>query len=163
MTFMNTIGDWIKQNKSAVGLMAALVVGVSVTMGMKGCDINSWVKVSVPGPIATRLGTPPRVTLAEAPLVLQDWQAYSERYARQFASNIEEARAWADMFRMAIDLGYAHAETAAFAAFPAGGAAMGLVSFALGLVLNRPGTAQRMSKEKEKSYNAGLDKATAPA
>ena len=160
---IETITNWIKANKAATVLTCALTTGTGVTMSMKGCNTASWVKVSVPGPIATKLGTPPQVTLAEAPLVLQDWQAYSERYARQFATNIGEARAWADLFSMAIDLGYASADTAVMSAFPAGGAAMGLVSFALGLVLNRPGTAQLISKEKERSYNAGLDKSVVNA
>jgi hypothetical protein len=151
--------DWFKDNKTALGLMVALVVFLGVSWQLWGCSADDFIKVQIPTPISQKLGVPPRVSLREARFVRVEWQDYSNRQTAQLDGRISRGEDKAAMLMAFTDFGIVQMEGAVTSAFPAGGAVASLLSLLIGLAFKRPGTDKMVAKEKEDSFNAGYEKA----
>jgi len=148
--------------KTRIILMASMLGIVSIGLVIaQGCDLRSMVGVDVPQDVkATIAATPEDVdreyTLKEIDFVVNEWRAYVARnnaYLEAAIQDAEERYALAEnLVNMGITIGSETAST-----LPGGAIIVSGLSLLTGLFLKRPGEDKRVSKEKEDSYNAGLE------
>jgi len=142
---MKRITDWLKQNKIGASILTGTAVIALIIAGMNGCQITDYVKVNVPIAVQKATNSPSKVTMTDAPGVLEAYYKSGDI----FATNIDRGWEWvgffASMGTTAMEMGKS--------AIPGGALGLGLLTFASGLMIKGPGTA----KGKEASYNKGLE------
>lgn len=145
----DSIKSFLKQNRAGTGILAVALAAAIGMFLISGCKVTDWVQVDVPAQVQKATGVAPRVTLTEAPEVMEDYVRYGDR----FAVNIDEANERLAWFMSIADIGM----RIGAAQLPAGGFALAALTGLGGLLLKGPGTA----KEKEKSYAKGKTDAEA--
>ena len=176
------MSKWI----APVTLFAVALGWIGAIFLATGCAITDYVPVDVPRHIQQTVGVPPRVSLTEAPEVLADYKVKVEQNVVTMGGNIEDKRWVADLFGTFVDYGV-DMGTLAIGNASLPGATIGIAGlFGLGGILTgrltnakaaervkaaiqleaeqRIASLQadleaRTRKEKEKSYNSGLEKA----
>ena len=126
-----------------------------VFVGLTGCDLRSAITVDTPPGVQKALGIED-ATLATAPQVVADWNAYIESNSQQLGSSISAAESRYVALRSVADIGL-QAAASGSATLPGGALILSVLTGLGGLFLNKPGTADAVRKEKEDSYNAGLE------
>ncbi len=155
--------DFLKQNPGGVMLiMAAVLIGI-VAVGVQGCDLKQMIKVNVPQGVQAAVNVPPKVSLAEAQNVYEDFRAWSGRQTASFSESIESGWRWFGFFQGAMRIGLAEAQAAGMGAFPLGGLLVSLLMGAGGLAITKPGTAAKIAEEKRASFNKGHEEGVAAA
>ena len=153
---------WVTENKT--GIMVGCIT-VALMLGLlmaSGCSLGSLVKVDVPPGVRQSLATSSQVSLNEAPYTWDAWTHYVESNTVQFQDNIDEANFIWGMLSSAVNVG-AESAQGPLSALPGGAFLLSGLSLVTGLFLNRPGAARKVAKEKEKSYNAGIETGAAMA
>jgi hypothetical protein len=154
--------DWIKDNRMAVSLFVASVAVLFISLAAAGCQVSDLITVDVPTDVKEAVGVDGRVSLTQIPDVWDDWQAYVEKNTKRLESSTERSYELLGFINSATDVAIGAAEGAA-SSFPGGALLVGLLSGAAGLYMKKPGTDRAIAKEKEASYNAGMEKARALA
>ena len=150
--------EWIKKNGWSTTFAAAAVGIALMGLLLSGCQMSDLIKVDVPKDVQEAVDSEPKVTLTAAPDLWDDWQAYVKRNTEKLESRTERAYELLGFINSATDMALVAAEGAA-PAFPGGAILVGLLGGTAGLFLKRPGTDKQIAKEKEASYNAGMEKA----
>lgn len=162
--------DLIKQNRVAVSLVILTVVVALALATLSGCDLRKMVDLDVPPAVAQSIDpagalpgpgvSPVEYTLADADRVVEDWRRFVDTATRQLEASIDAANERHAVLASVVDLGVATVNEVA-PTLPGGAFLVGGLSLLTGLFLKRPGEDKRVAKEKEDSYNAGIEKAKA--
>lgn len=150
--------DWINENKNGlmVGVLtAALAAGLLLA---SGCSLGDLVKVDVPTGVRQSLAVPSQISLNESVYTWDSWVHYVETNTAQFQASIDESNFIWGMLSSAVNVG-AESAQGPLSALPGGAFLLTGLSLVTGLFLNKPGATKALAKEKEKSYNAGMDAA----
>lgn len=147
---------WLEENKTAAVMAAITAAAFAVLAFMQGCDIRSQIRVKAPSDMLATIDVEEPLTLDEVEATWEDWTAWVESRTRQFQRAVAEAEDRAARIEAIIDLGLAAANEGA-AQIPGGAFLVGGLSLLTGLFLKRPGQDKMTAKEKEDSYNAGLE------
>lgn len=132
-------------------IIAFVLTGFIVATGMNGCQVTDFVKVNVPLPVQKATNSPPKVTLTDAPDVLEAYIASGDK----FHSNMAKGYEWVGFLSALGTTGFEMGKSA----IPGGALGLSLLSLAGGIFIKGPGTA----KEKNDSYNKGLKEGQALA
>lgn len=137
-------------------IMAAVTIALfAVLASLQGCDIRSQLVVKAPKEVLEVVDLE-TMTLADAEAAYEDWANWVDTRTRQFQRAVADAEDRYARIEALIDLGLTAAEQGG-ASLPGGAFLVGGLSLLTGLVLKRPGEDKRVSKEKEDSYNAGIE------
>ncbi|MCC7409707.1 MAG: hypothetical protein IT442_16700 [Phycisphaeraceae bacterium] len=140
------------KNKWIVWCCVLLAVSVTLSV-LGGCDLRNVVEVQTPRAVQQSEGLPSRMSLRDSQAEYEAWLADVQRTGAVWRENIEQGEAIrATLAQLALTGLNEVGPT--LAGLPLGGplmlAATGIVGAFVG--------GGRTSKEKEKSYNAGLEK-----
>lgn len=138
-----------------IAYIVLLVLIATVLAACAGFDVGDVVRVKTPNVIQQQKGLPASTSLNEASSEYKAWHDEVSRVGAQWKSNIErgnEIRTTLNQLALTAldDVG------PTLAGIPVLGPALPLLTGLGGLFLGARG----LRKEKEKSYNAGIDKAT---
>ncbi len=140
-------------NRSVVVIILSVGLAlVGAACNASGFTFRSLVQVETPPGIQQDTGLPKKLPLPRAELEYQDWYDRVKRDGTRWKASIEQGQQTADLFDNLV-LG-----TIEGALGPAAATTPGL-ALALGYFIRRRGdvTAEQLRKEKEESYNAGLE------
>lgn len=154
--------DWIRSNPISISFVFAAAFSLFVSLSASGCQVSDLISVDVPKDVKEAVGVDGNVSLTDLPDVWDDWQQYVQRNTDRLESETERSYELLGFINSATDLAITAAGNAA-PAFPGGAILVGLLTGAAGLYMKKPGTDSVIAKEKEASYNAGMDKARALA
>jgi hypothetical protein len=148
--------------KARIILMASMLGIVSIGLVIaQGCDLRSMVGVDVPQDVKATIARGPEdvdreYTLKDIDFVVTQWKSYVELNNAYLESAIKDARERYELTSTLVNMGITlGSETAS--TLPGGAIIVSGLSLLTGLFLKRPGEDKRVSKEKEDSYNAGLE------
>ena len=137
--------------------LLALGAAASIALfALAGCQVGDVVQANVPQAVRKVVPSEPRVSFNEAKVVYADWRASVERTAEQFQSELDRKAELVSLLSSltndALLVGVPVLES-----LPGGGLlATGLVGFGAWF-LRSPGTDKRLAREKEASFNKGLE------
>jgi hypothetical protein len=152
---MKKILEFIKTNKAATALVALAAAFLIGAAAMQGCTLGSMIKHDVPPSMRQYNDGEPKVSLNDAPFVLEAYMTDAQRNVQQFIMANEIGHKVRDVLASLTTIGL---EQIGNAPFP--GAALlsgGLLGIA-GLLTRKPGTAAEIAKEKMASYNKADEK-----
>lgn len=144
-------------NKKTYYMAAGTGLAFFSCMAIQGCDLESMMHFDVPGDVQTAIKVEPNPTLSDAEYVWERWQNWVEMNSEALLRGMEDSKERADMIRNVTAMGVG-ALGEASNAFPGGALLFSGLSLATGIFLKRPGEDKKVSKEKEESYNAGIEK-----
>ena len=150
------------KNKNAFYIMCAAAGFFFVAMSVQGCDLQKMIHVDVPRDVMESIGTEETISLSDAPYEWDRWQAWVSTNSEAFARKIEAGRERVALIENVTALGMG-ALGEASATFPGGAVVFSGLSLLAGWFLKKPGTDKVVAKEKEDSYNAGIEKGKAIA
>ncbi len=156
MKWLQEMNKWLQENKAATVMAVITAAAFAVLALMQGCDVRSQIQVKAPSDMLATIDVEEPLTLDEVEATWEDWTAWVESRTRQYQRAVAEAEDRAARIEAIIDLGLAAANEGA-AQVPGGAFLVGGLSLLTGLFLKRPGTDKMTAKEKEDSYNAGLE------
>lgn len=138
--------------------IAAAAVVLGICLVVQGCDIQKTVKFDVPSDVQGVINSKEREPLANSKYVWNQWTSYVETNSAKLSENIEDAQGRVAMIENLTSMGLSTLEGVS-GQFPGGALAFSGLSLIAGWFLKRPGENKAVQKEKEKSFNAGLEKA----
>lgn len=138
----------------ALGLAGAITVAA-----VSGCDLGDVVRVQTPHGVQQATGLPGSMTLNEAETQYRLWYERTRVEGLEWRADIERSAEVADLLAQ-LTLRQLDAVGPAVAGVPVLGPALPLLAGLAGLVIRRPGDVSKdqLRKEKEASYNAGIEK-----
>lgn len=145
-----------------IATMIAITMTVITALFMaQGCDLRSMTKLEVPPDIKGLIAQGPEdvdreYTLAEVDFVVTEWRSYVDRNNGYILAAVKDAEERYALAGSLIDLGVGIGTEAA-STLPGGAIIVSGLTLLTGLFMKRPGEDKRVSKEKEDSYNAGLE------
>ena len=143
-------------NKTAF-LVGGVTLVLSVAMVFaSGCSLGDLVQVRVPSGVQQSLAAPSQVTLNESTYTWDSWVHFVESNTEQFQDNIDRTNFVWGALSSAVNVG-AESAQGPLSALPGGAALISGLSLLTGLFLNKPGAVKKEAKEKEKSFNAGMN------
>jgi len=149
--------EWIKNNKAGLGLAAACIGVVVLFSSLAGgCSASDLIKVKVPSGVQRSIATPPSITLTDAGHEWDRWVQFVEIESDKFSGSISRGQELLGFVQAMANTGLGAAE-AALGGVPFGGFAVGGLGLLAGLFFEKPGTRNKEAKEKESSYNAGME------
>jgi hypothetical protein len=154
---VNKIKDFFGQNKKAGSFIMLAVLALICASVISACGIEDMVRVDVPKKVAEAIDVEPTVSFSEAEVAWEDWVAYVDRESERFSKEIEKGAEIVGILRTLGDTGIALGQEAA-STFPGGAFLSTGLALLGGAFLRRPGDDKREAAEKEKAYNAGLEK-----
>ena len=158
---MSKILDFIKTRPGVVICITALLVAIGIVSAMQGCNLASTVKVDVPQYVKTAIAETPEdidreYSLAEIDGVVYQWNHYIEINTERLQVAIDDANERYAFLSIMANIGL-DAVSAEASNIPGGALLLSGLSLISGLFLKRPGEDARVSKEKQASYNKGLE------
>lgn len=149
--------EWMKNNVSKWGVSVSCAIAALLLVTVSGCSLQDLVRVAVPKPVAQVTGVEDEVYLSSVDLVWSEWEAFVTRNTNAFEAADIKARERLATLESLTDMGLGAIESSIPGGAPLGGVALSALSLMTGLFLKRPGTDRAVAKEKEASYNAGLE------
>ena len=137
------------------GSSALLVLGLC--LAVQGCDLQKMVHFDVPGDVQTAISVDPNPSLSDADYVWNRWQSWVQLNSEQLSRGIENSKERVSMIESVTAMGIG-ALGEVSNSFPGGALLFSGLSLATGLYLKRPKEDKVVAKEKESSYNAGIEK-----
>jgi hypothetical protein len=147
---------WINENRSFAVMSAVTIVVLAVLAALQGCDLRSKIVVKAPKDVLAAIDVDEPLTLAQSSAAWEDWSRWVEARTRQFQRAIGDAEDRYTKIETLLDLGVSAANEGA-SQIPGGAFLVGGLSLLTGIFLKRPGQDKETAKEKEDSYNAGLE------
>ena len=148
--------DWMRNNSTGVTFLA---VGICLVAGVSflsfGCTASDLIQVRVPLGVQRSINAPKIVTLTDAPHEWDRWQLFVETETEKFADQIATSKQLLGFVESFANTGLGVAEQA-LGGIPFGGAAVGGLGLLAGIFFDKPGAKNKEAKEKEASYNAGI-------
>lgn len=149
-----------KYTKPIVFTLVLLLVSGMVA-AMSGCDVGDLVSVKTPPKVQQTTGLPSKLTLNESQIEYQDWLLSVQSQGSQWKNSIEKGN---EVKNVINQLTMAALDTVgpSINGIPMLGPAIPLIAGLVGLSLRRPGDVSKddLRKEKENSFNAGIERAT---
>ena len=145
-----------------IATMIALTLTVSTALLMaQGCDLRSMTSLEVPPDIKATIAddiedVDREYTLAEIDFVVGEWRSYVDRNNGYLLAAVKDAEERYALAEGLINLGVGIGSDAA-STLPGGAIIVSGLTLLTGLFMKRPGEDKRVSREKEDSYNAGLE------
>ena len=133
-----------------------LIICAIVLTTLQGCNMASLIKVDVPPAIIAATDAPQPVTLDNVDMVWEDWKRYVESNTNKFEHSINDAKERYAVLSQLTNIGLRTFE-GEVSGIPGGTILLSALSLATGIFLKRPGEDARVAKEKEDSYNKGLE------
>lgn len=132
----------------------------TVTMAVTGCNLGDVLRTKVPPAVQKSESLPKSLTLNESQVEFERYLTNVELTSAQWTESIESSLALQSLLQD-IAMTELSPERLALLGIPVGGPAALLLTFGIGTFLKRPGdiSPKQVAKEKESSYNAGIDKA----
>jgi hypothetical protein len=147
---MKKIIEWIKTNKASSALVA-LAASVLITAAvMQGCTLGTMIKHDVPPAMRSFNDGKPKVSLNDAPFVLEAYLDDTERNVSSFVAANEVAHKVRDVIASLTTIGL---EELGNAPFPGAALVSGVLMGFAGLMTRKPGTAKEIAEQKMASYN----------
>lgn len=155
---VDNIKSYIKDVPGIVTALVFIVIGFASLMILNGCNLASLVQVKVPSEVREAVAVPAdeAVTLDTVDMVWEDWIAYVNTNTRKFESALSDANERYAVIRQLTDIGV-NAASQEISGLPGGAVLMSMLSLVGGILLKRPGEDARVAKEKQESYNKGLE------
>jgi len=153
---MNAILSFFKNNKAATLSVLSVALVVFGALAMQGCTLGDMIRHDVPKDMQEFNDSEPKVSLNDAPFVVEDYVQNVERNLRQFAEANERANLIFDFVNSAMTIGI---EELGNSPIPGATIFSGLLLGLGGLMTRKPGTAKEIMEEKMASFNAGQDRA----
>lgn len=154
--------DLFKQNQKAAWFIVASIAAVLLTSTLAACQLQDLIRVDVPAGVQGAIQTEPKIPLSETDAAWDEWVAWVDRESGRFADSISKGNETASVIRSLTETGLSLGRDAA-ATLPGGALISSTLALLGGLFLKTPGTDKKIAKEKEASYNAGIDKGRAAA
>jgi hypothetical protein len=151
------VTELLKNNRTAAIWITCSVLTLLLVSAIAACDIDDVIRVKVPEGVAKSIEVEESITLAESDVAWDEWLAWVERQSSRFATEIDRGNEIAGVLRSLTETGIQIGQEAA-ATLPGGALLTSGMALLGGLFLRRPGDAKREQREKEASYNAGLEK-----
>ena len=137
------------------GFAAVGILGLCLTV--QGCDLQKIVDVDVPAGVQQSIDAPEDVSLADSEYVWDQWQNWVTANSEAFARNIEDGKQRIALIENVTAMGMG-ALGEVSGSFPGGALLFSGLSLMTGWFLKRPNEDKVVAKEKEDSYNAGLER-----
>jgi hypothetical protein len=147
---MKKIFDYFRNNKLSTALVAVAAAVLIGAAAMQGCSLGSMIKHDVPPAMRQFNDGEVKVSLNDAPFVIEAYMDNVERNVQQFVEANAVGHKVRDVVASLATIGL---EEIGNAPFP--GAALisgGLLGIA-GLMTRKPGTAAEIAREKMASFN----------
>jgi hypothetical protein len=151
------VSDFFKSNQRAAWIIVGAFAVLLLTSALAACQVEDWVKVKVPTGVQQAIETEPSIPVSQTEAEWNRWVAYVERESDRFANAIEQGKQTSEVIRTLTAVGIQIGQDAA-STLPGGALLSSGLALLGGLFLRRPGDATREAKEKEASYNAGLER-----
>jgi len=149
--------NWIKQNKSSVTFAGLALVFVLFCAVAQGCDLQKMIAFTPPVEVVQAIDLPEgKLTLADSAKVWTDWEYFVKSNTEALKIAVDDANQRYAFVSSLIDMGLGAASSFA-PAFPGGAIVLSLLTGAAGVMVKKPGTDAVIAKEKEDSYNAGIE------
>ena len=150
------IKAFINDRPQFVALVVLLAICAGTLLALQGCNLASLVKVDVPPPVAAAVNATEETTLANADIVVADWEAFVNINTNKLNRSIEDAKERYAVLVQVTDIGLRTVE-GEVSGIPGGTILLSGLSLIAGLFLKRPGEDSRVAKEKRDSYNKGIE------
>jgi len=139
-------------------MLIALTI-IVITVSVAGCNLGDIIRTKVPPAAQKSEMLPKTLTLNESQVEFDRYLHNVAITSDQWTESIENSLALRALLQD-IAMTELSPERLAVMGIPMGGPAALLLTFGLGTFLKRPGdvTQKDAAREKEKSFNAGLDK-----
>ena len=139
-----------------------ILVGLTIAaigMAITGCNLGDVLRSKVPPAAQKSEGLPKSLSLNENQVEFERYLTNVELTSSQWTDNIESGLALQSLLQD-IAMTELSPERLALMGIPVGGPAALLLTFGIGTFLKRPGdvSQKEAAREKEKSFNAGLDR-----
>lgn len=157
---MNTVLNFFRTNKSAVLLALCAVLVVCGATAMSGCSLGDMIRHDVPKDMQEYNDGEGKVSLNDAPFVMEDYLSAVERNVRRFTESNEKAHLINDFMSSLMTVGL---EELGNSPIPGATIFSGLLLGLGGLMTRKPGTAKEIAEEKMKSFNKGQEVALSQA
>ena len=128
-----------------------------LSMTVQGCDLQKMIDVDVPRDVQQSIGSEETVTLSDSRYEWDRWQDWVRSNSEAFARNIEAGNDRVALIENLTAMGIG-ALGEVSGTFPGGAVIFSGLSLLAGWFLKKPGTDKVVAKEKEDSYNAGIEK-----
>lgn len=153
---MKELGQILRQNRKASVFICSAIGFLLLAATLSACSIEDMIDFDVPPKVAKAIDVEESEPVSRASQVWDDWQVYVERESARLADSIDDAQRSVGLLRSLSDTGLALGQSAA-STLPGGALISSGLALMGGLFLKRPGTDKQVSKEKEKSYQAGIE------
>lgn len=153
---MRAVIDFFRSNKAASLSVLSIVLVIMGALAMQGCTLGDMIRHDVPKDMQEFNDGKGKVSLNDAPFVMEDYVASVERNIRQFSEANERANLVFDFLNSAMTIGF---EEIGNSPIPGATIFSGLLLGLGGLMTRKPGTAKEIAQEKMASFNAGQDRA----
>ena len=135
---------------------AALAVFV-IAMAVQGCDLQRMVKFDVPADVQTAINSAEKESLSDSEYIWEQWSNWVDANSKKLAANIQDSQERVALINNVTAMGIG-ALGEVSNSFPGGAVVFSGLSLLAGWFLKRPGEDKAVAKEKEDSYNAGIEK-----
>lgn len=147
---MKKILEFIKTNKATTALVAVAAAVLIGAAAMQGCTLGTMLKHDVPPKMREFNDGKVKVSLNDAPFVIEAYLGDVERNVSQFVAANEVSHKVRDVIASLATIGL---EELGNAPFPGAAMVSGVLLGVAGLVTRKPGTAAEIAKEKMASFN----------
>ena len=152
---MKQITEILGKNRKASVCICSAVAFLLFSAILSACSIEDMIEFDVPPKVAKAIDVDESEPVSRASLVWENWQVYVERESARLADSMDDAQRSVGLLRSLSDTGLALGQSAA-STLPGGALISSGLALMGGLFLKRPGTDKEVSKEKERSYQAGI-------
>jgi hypothetical protein len=149
--------QWIKDNQAAATWGMFAMITATAILVLNGCSLDQMVKFDPPPAVSEAIQDDREaIPLADGELVWERWREWVALNTDRLEDAIGDAHGRWEVLNAIGDTGLGFLGEAA-PAIPGGGLLFGGLTLLSGLMLKRPGTDKFVSKEKQDSYNAGIE------
>lgn len=153
---MKSILAFFRNNKGATLAVGAAGMVIFGAVAMSGCTLGDMIHHDVPKAMRQYNGGEPKVSLNDAPFVMDSYLNSVERNVRQFAEANARANLIFDFINSAMTVGL---DELGNSPIPGATIFSGLLLGLGGLMTRKPGTAKEIAEEKIASFNKGQNAA----
>ncbi len=154
---MDRVKELLVENFTGISVLAVAGVFAGLTVLISGCSLADLIRVRVPRGVQSSLHIEPTVRLSEAGVTWERWQSFVELESRSFNENIDRSAEVAGLIGSLMNMGL-EVGSGPLTSLPGGAFFLASLTGLGGLFLRTPGTSKRVAKEKEASYNKGLER-----
>lgn len=149
----------MSDNAKKYTIVIAILFAISLTAaGISGCSWEDIVRVKTPVTVQQDQGLPASMTVTESRGAYRLWFERTKTQGSQWKANIDRSSEMVGLLNN-LTLGALDAAGPAIMGLPFGGLALPFLTGLGALFVKRPGDATKavLAKEKESSYNEGLE------